>query len=221
MQLLSVNVGGERPMRNAKASGRTGIYKLPVDRAVRITYEGVTGDDVSDKENHGGADQAVYVYGEPDYDWWSRELGREMPPGTFGENLTVSGLESARARIGDRLHVGLAILEVTAPRIPCVTLARRLDDPAFVKRFREAERPGLYCRVVREGTLHSGDTVGYEPYGGETVGAVEVFRNFFEPDHSEAAIRRHLAAPIAIRSRAEKEEQLEKVLVRGEGEVRP
>lgn len=218
MKLSSVNVGVERLMQNAKASGRTGIYKMPVAGPVPVTYAGLDGDAVSDTENHGGVDQALYLYGVPDYDWWSGELGRTLPPGTFGENLTVAGLESARALIGDRLHAGSSVLEVTAPRVPCVTLATRMDDSSFVRRFREAERPGLYCRVIREGAVQAGDPVVYEPHEGPTVGALEVFRDFFEPDPSETTIRRHLAAPIAVRARAEKEEQLKRLRARRTGE---
>jgi MOSC domain-containing protein YiiM len=33
-------------------------------------------------------------------------LGQELAPGTFGENLTISGLESAPVSIGDLLHIG-------------------------------------------------------------------------------------------------------------------
>ena len=68
---------------------------------------------------------------------------QELAPGTFGENLTISELESAPLAIGDRLHISGVILEVTAPRIPCWKLAQRMGDPGFVKRFRAAERPGL------------------------------------------------------------------------------
>lgn len=220
MHLLSVNVGEERPIQNAKSSGRSGIFKMPVEGAVRVHYGGLDGDTISDAENHGGVDQAVYLYGAPDYEWWSGELGRDLAPGTFGENLTVGGLQSARASIGDRLCVGSAVLEVTAPRIPCVTLAARMEDPSFLKRFREAERPGLYCRVIREGEVQASDAVLYEPYEEETLGVIEMFRDFFEPDPSEENIRRHLAAPIAARARAEKERQLEKLLARKAGEAR-
>lgn len=220
MHILSVNVGEERPIQNAKSSGKSGIFKVPVEGPVRVTYGGLDADRISDTENHGGVDQAVYVYGAPDYRRWSGELGRELSPGTFGENLTVGGLESARACIGDRLRVGSVVLEVTAPRIPCVTLAARMGEPSFAKRFREAERPGLYCRVLREGEVRAEDAVLYEPHQGEPVGVIEVFRDFFEPDPSEETIRRHLAAPIAVRARAEKEKQLEKVLAKGEEEAR-
>jgi MOSC domain-containing protein YiiM len=214
MQLISVNIGRARAIQYAKASGVTGIYKLPVGEPVKIGALGIADDAICDTENHGGVDQAIYVYGTADYVWWSAELGRELEPGTFGENLTISAMESAEYAIGDRLHIGEVTLEVTAPRIPCVTLATRMGDPAFVKRFRHAERPGLYCRVIREGLVHAGESVVCERYSGETVTALEMFRDAFEPDTSVATLRRYLAAPIAIRDRVMKQEQLQKLLVR-------
>jgi MOSC domain-containing protein YiiM len=212
MQLISVNIGRARPIRNAKPSGKTGIYKLPVSGPVQITYTGLGGDAICDTEHHGGVDQAVYVYGTPDYAWWSKLLGRELSPGTFGENLTITGMESGVVRIGDRWHIGSVILEVTAPRVPCVTLAARMGDPSFVRRFREAERPGLYCRVIQEGSVQVGDPVTWECYSGETIGAIELFRDFYAPHLDEATLRRHLAAPIGVRDRIEKEAQLGELL---------
>lgn len=211
MQLLSVNIGQAQAIQNAKAVGKTGIYKRPVDGRVQITADGLLDDVICDIENHGGGDQAVYVYGAPEYAWWSGVLAETLAPGTFGENLTITELTSAELTIGDRLRIGEVILEVTSPRGPCVTLARRMGDPAFVKRFREAERPGVYCRVIHEGFVQAGDQVTLEPYPESPVTILELFRDSFSPDRSEATIRRHLAAPIAIRDRIEKERQLRKL----------
>jgi len=210
LRLLSVTVGRETPIEGARKSGKTGIFKRPVEDPVEITPGGLAADTISDTKNHGGIDQAVYVFGAPDYEWWSEELGRDLPPGTFGENLTVSDLESAALCVGDRLRIGPVVLEVTAPRIPCLTLAVRMGDPAFLKRFRRAERPGAYCRVVRAGEVRANDPVEYTPYAGERVPVLEVFRAFFEPDPGEETLRRQLEAPIAVRARRAYEEQLAK-----------
>jgi len=208
MQLLSINIGSVRTIGNANVSGQTGIYKLPVAVPVQVTAAGLADDAIVDTRNHGGPDQAVYIYGSADYAWWSVELGRELAPGTFGENLTISDLESAPLAIGDRLHVGGVILEVTAPRIPCWKLTQRMGDPGFVKRFRAAERPGAYCRAVHAGELRTGEPVTLEPYAGEPVTVAEVFRDYYEPARDPAAIRRFLAAPLAERARTDKERQL-------------
>src|SRR5919197_196896 len=96
MHIISINVGKAQPIQNAKASGQTGIFKRPAHGPVQINASGLSGDTICDLENHGGPDQAVYVYGTPDYEWWSRTLGCELLPGTFGENLTLAELESAQ-----------------------------------------------------------------------------------------------------------------------------
>jgi MOSC domain-containing protein YiiM len=210
MQLLSVNIGQERSIQNGKRTEATGIYKLPVTTPVQVTALGLAGDAVVDVENHGGVDQAVYLYGAPDYTWWSAQLGFELAPGTFGENLTIAGLESASLAIGDTLHIGAVTLQVTAARIPCATLAARMGDPSFVKRFRAAERPGAYCRVLAPGSVQAGAAVTLERYPGETVSLVEMFRDFYDPHPSAATIRRYLAAPIAARARADVEEKARK-----------
>jgi MOSC domain-containing protein YiiM len=217
MRILSVNRGRPEGIAQAKASGVTGIYKRSVATPVRVTAGGLAGDTICDLENHGGPDQAVYVYGEPDYAWWSAALGQQLAPGTFGENLTLTELHSAQLCIGDRLHCGELTLEVTAPRIPCVTLARRMGDSAFLKRFRSAERPGLYCRVIREGSVQTGDSVAHEPAPGPAVAAIELFRDFFSSERDEALIRRHLAAPIAARARRDKERHLAELLAQRGG----
>ena len=211
MRLLSVNIGKETPIEGAGKSGKTGIFKRPADGPVKVSTLGLAGDAIIDTPNHGGPDQAVYLYGAPDYAWWSEELGRELPPGTFGENLTVSDFESAGFCIGDRFLVGSAELEVTAPRIPCSTLNARMGDRLFVKRFMRAERPGLYCRVLREGEVRAGDAVKLERYEGEEVPAVEMFRDFFNADKTEGALRRYLCVPVAARARVDYERKLAKI----------
>jgi MOSC domain-containing protein YiiM len=211
MKLLSINIGQKRTQQNGLTLETTGIYKTPVAGPVQINTLGISGDFIASKKHHGGPDQAIYVYGQTDYDWWSAEIGRELAPGTFGDNLTISELESAAFNIGDRLHIGSVILEVTAPRIPCKTFARRMQDPYFVKKFRHAERPGLYCRVIQEGSVQNGDEVRIETYQNETISVLQMYRDFYKRRKSEETLRRHLNAPIAMRARVALEEQLKKI----------
>ncbi len=208
MKLMTINIGKEQTLARPGKTEQTGIFKHPVSGPVQVTSEGIPGDFIGDTKNHGGPDQAIYIYGWADYEWWQNELGQEMQPGLFGENLTIEELECAHFDIGDRLRIGEVILEVTAPRIPCGTLAGRMNLPPFAKQFRLAERPGLYCRVLREGSLQAGGPVSVEKYAGETVSLLEAMRDYYEPDLREASIRRFLAAPIALRLRKKKEEQL-------------
>ncbi len=212
MQLISVNLGVERPFNNQ--TGKTGIYKFPSAQPVAVGPLGLQGDAVCDQKNHGGPDQAVYVYGSGDYEWWAQELGRNLEPGAFGENLTISGLESAGFNIGDILQMGAVRLQVSAPRIPCSTFAARMDDPLFVKRFRRAGRPGLYCRVLTPGILQAGEAVTVERYTSPTLSIAAMFEEYYDRTLEAAAIRRQLAAPIAARARAQMEAALAKRLER-------
>jgi MOSC domain-containing protein YiiM len=122
--------------------------------------------------------------------------------------LTISALESAVFNIGDYLQVGEVTLQVTAPRIPCGTFAARMNDPQWVKAFRHAERPGLYCRVIQEGLVKTGDPVSIERYTAETISIPEMFRDYYVKGKSEETLRRHLKAPIAIRARRDLEKEL-------------
>lgn len=214
MKLANVNIGQERTQQNGNKLETTGIYKLPTPEPVHISSLGIKEDFIASKKHHGGPDQAIYVYGTTDYDWWSTELSRDLYPGTFGENLDITELESSQFNIGDRLLIGSVILEITAPRIPCGTLAARMEDPQFVKRFRHAERPGFYCRVLQEGTVEMGNDIKIERYEKETVSVIQIFRDYYDKDKSEETIRKQLNAPIAIRLRTALEEELQKRTVK-------
>jgi MOSC domain-containing protein YiiM len=215
MKLSSLNLGTGQIITVGERNIRTGIHKQPTSEPVQIGRLGLAGDEVSDEINHGGPDQAVYVYGLPDYDYWNEQLGTALEPATFGENLTISGLESANLRIGDRLRVGPmgtgVLLEVAASRIPCHVLAARMNDLGFVKKFRIAQRPGAYCRVIEMGEVTVGDAVTLEPHLGETVSLLEDFNLYYNANPARADLERALNAPIAIRTRAELSQKLAKL----------
>ncbi len=209
-----MNVGKPRP--DGARKSKTGIYKEPASEAF-VGALGLEGDAVCNKKHHGGPDQAVYLYAAEDYAWWSEELKRELGPGTFGENLTTEGLDACGLAVGDRLTVGEVELEVTAPRIPCATLERRMADKGFVKRYMAARRPGAYLRVLHPGRLAADDPLTLHPYEGERVGILELFDTFFDPKPTEALLRRFLASPLAERARAQKEAQLAALLQKRDG----
>jgi MOSC domain-containing protein YiiM len=158
--LVSVNVG--RPAQISVRRGRplmSAIGKQPVGGRVRVEGVNVAGDQQADLRVHGGPDKAVYAYASEDIAWWAAELGRELPPGAFGENLTTEGVDVSGAVIGEHWHIGSVELEVCQPRLPCAKLGLRFGDPLMVRRFGEASRPGAYLRIVTEGELGAGDEI--------------------------------------------------------------
>ena len=172
--LVSVNVGRPRSVPFGDATVSTSIWKDPVAGRVRVRGVNLDGDDQADRSVHGGPDKAVYAYSVDDYRIWSAELGRDVGPGSFGENFTIAGLDVSGALIGEQWQIGTAVFEVSQPRIPCFKLGIRLADPTFPRRFAAAERPGAYLRIVREGTVGAGDdlSVIHRPRHGLTAALV-------------------------------------------------
>ena len=207
MRLVSVNRGQPAAIAFGQREFLTGISKQAAAGAVHISESGLDGDAIVDTEHHGGRDQAVYAYAASDYAWWSRSLGREIAYGTFGDNLTIDGLPGDLAT-GDRLMIGDVILEATAPRIPCSTLAAKMQDSNFGLAFRRAERPGFYFRVLNEGDVAAGDTVVLVENPDNCISMLEQFRLSYALHPSAAELERALAAPLAERMRAKFEKRL-------------
>ncbi|PYE53139.1 MOSC domain-containing protein [Deinococcus yavapaiensis] len=207
MHLTCVNVAQPREHEISGKPAVTGIFKVPQVGSVFVGTLGLAGDFVGDTKHHGGPDQAVYVYSTADYDVWSERLGEALAPGTFGENLTFTTFGEGEVRIGDRYKIGDVVLEVTCPRIPCDTLAARMNDLAFVKKFREVGRPGFYARVLSEGRVEAGMPIE-KAHSTDFPTIGEAFELWFQkaPDLSE--VRRMLSAPIAERGRKDWEEYL-------------
>jgi MOSC domain-containing protein YiiM len=157
--VLSVNVGVPRTVEHNGRRVSTAIWKQPVAGRVAVRGVNLDGDDQADRSVHGGVDKAVYSYAREDYEWWEGELDRVLGAGTFGENLTLSGVDISAAVIGERWQVGPTVLEVSEPRFPCFKLGIKMDDPRFLKRFAAARRPGAYLRIVEEGEVGAGDAV--------------------------------------------------------------
>jgi MOSC domain-containing protein YiiM len=157
--VLSVNVGRPGPVDTGRRTVLTAIWKAPVDGHVAVRGVNLDGDDQADRSVHGGPDKAVYAYAIEETRKWEAELGRDLGPGAFGENLTTEGIEVSGALVGERWRVGTALLEVVQPRLPCFKLGLRMGDPSFVKRFGQASRPGAYLRIVEEGELGAGDAI--------------------------------------------------------------
>src|SRR5918994_2065617 len=89
-----------------------------------------------------------------------------MPPktrngaaGSFGENLTLRGIDVSGALVGERWLVRGTLLEVSQPRIPCFKLGIRMGSQRFPRQFAGAGRPGAYLRILEEGDVAAGDPV--------------------------------------------------------------
>src|SRR5258708_7934836 len=88
-QIISTNIG---TLQRIEVGGKwieTGMVKRPVQGGIEIIKDGVAGDAIGDKTRHGGEGQEVYLFSAEDLQWWTNATGQMIPPGHFGENLTI------------------------------------------------------------------------------------------------------------------------------------
>lgn len=137
-QIVSVNVADEK-----------GVPKRPVPSVTLLEGRGVEGD------AHAGP--------------WHRQvsllalesIAKMKPscpgvgPGSFGENLTTSGIRLYDLPVGTRMHAGAALLEVTQIGKVCH------DRCAIFYQAGDCVMPreGIFARVVEGGGLSAGDGV--------------------------------------------------------------
>lgn len=187
MTLVSINVGLPREVPYGEGTVATGIFKQPVEGKIRVGRLHLDGDGQADLKHHGGVSKAVYAYSLDHYAWWSQQLGRDdLVPGQFGENFTIAGLDESVLCVGDQLAVGDALFTISQPRVPCFKLGLRFDDRHLPRMFAEALRPGIYLRVLREGSVAAGDAVERVAPGHGGLSIRRLFEAFFRPNDNEA-----------------------------------
>jgi len=158
--LISLQVGLPRIVPGHDGNVTTGIFKHPVEGRVEMRTLNLDGDRQADLTVHGGQDKAVYGYPSEHYPYWKKQLpGVGLPWGSFGENLTTSGLDEKTVHIGDRFAMGGAEVVITQPRLPCFKLNLKFGREDMVKRFLASHRSGFYFRVLREGEVGAGDEI--------------------------------------------------------------
>jgi MOSC domain-containing protein YiiM len=193
--ILSFNAGTVEDRKYPDQIERTAIGKAPVAGRVRLTRLGLVGDQQEDLSHHGGPDRALCSYVADHAEAWVRALGRRPEPGLFGENLTVQGIDESQVHCGDRFRLGTAVIEITTPRIPCMTLTRRLGYPDAIPFIRSLGWCGWYARVIEEGEAKAGDALELIHADPHAVSIREIYGLNSEKSAPRAALERALAVP--------------------------
>ena len=141
--VVSVNISTEK-----------GTAKHPVSEIV-IDERGVV-----DDAHRGPSHRQVSLLAQESIDRFAGDVGRQCRPGDFAENMTTSGLDLREVAILDRLTTGPVELEVTQIGKEC--------HPNGCAIFREVgkcvmPKEGIFCRVIRGGTVRAGDPVAHGP----------------------------------------------------------
>jgi molybdenum cofactor synthesis domain-containing protein len=143
IQVVSVNISDEK-----------GTVKHPVDE-VLIDEKGIIGD-----AHAGTTNRLVSLLAQESVKRFAVEIGREVAFGEFAENLTTSGMSMENVRHLDRFRIGDVELEVTQIGKKC-----HGDNCAIFREVGRCVMPkeGIFCRVIRGGTVKSGDAIEYLP----------------------------------------------------------
>ena len=154
-KIISLNIAS--PARVSLDGGpkkiRSGIFKEPVSQPVFLDYPGFEKDGVGDTRIHGGEDKAVCVYCADHFPYWADKFQRKILPGSFGENLSVSGMSEETINIGDIFEMGSAQVEVSQPRQPCHKLNKVFNDQSMACSVQKTGFSGYYLRVLRSGLV--------------------------------------------------------------------
>jgi MOSC domain-containing protein YiiM len=176
VRLVSVNVSRPKYLGDHRGHAVTsGIAKQPVGvESLWLDRLNLEGDGQADLRVHGGPDKAVYAYASEHLPGWSAELGDELGPAAFGENLTTAGWTEDDVCIGDRWSWGDAVLEVCQPRSPCYKLAMYRGHGDMARRFQSSGRSGWYLRVLQPGRVPVAGPIAVERHPvGATVRLVD------------------------------------------------
>ncbi|MBC7954500.1 MAG: MOSC domain-containing protein [Cytophagales bacterium] len=188
--LLSVNVSLAREVQISGRKVMTAIGKLPVSQPVAAKPLGLVGDEQADLSVHGGLSKAVYAYPSEHYPFWQTVRAQArvalwdeaLPPGSMGENLTITGLLENQAWIGDVLRFPNCELAVSEPRFPCFKFNAAMGFNQATKLMAANGWCGFYLAVRVAGTLQAGERFELIP-GPREVGIQELFRSRLTAAH--------------------------------------
>lgn len=201
MKVVATNKGESVEINYHGKIEKTGMYKFPVDEGIYLGNEDVQEDSVIDRRYHGGIDKACYCYSEKHYDFWkSRFPDLEWEFGMFGENLSISDLDEGEINIGDIFEIGECLVQVSQPRQPCYKLNYRFNCDSMVKEFIEADFPGIYIRVLKQGIIKKGDQLVLKQRNDESLTVRQIYRLIYRKDINPELLNKAINDPALAES---------------------
>jgi MOSC domain-containing protein YiiM len=164
MWLQGVQLGQARKALMGGRAVLTAIRKTAAVGAVAVRPLGLEGDEQADLSVHGGLGKAIYAYPSEHYAFWRAQraqagvadIDEQLPFGSMGENLTLSGLLEADVWVGDVLEFPDCVLRVDQPREPCFKFNAAMGFNQAVKAMAQSGFCGFYLSVDQPGSLQAG-----------------------------------------------------------------
>lgn len=160
-KVLGVQIGAVERIKIDGKDIATAIRKYPVTGKIAVNRLGLQGDEQADLTAHGGLAKAVYAYPAEHYAFWREQrsvigLSIDLPYGSLGENLTLSGVMEEDLFVGDELFFPDCVLRVTQPREPCYKLNYIMEDRRAAKKMVRTGFCGFYLAVETPGDIALG-----------------------------------------------------------------
>lgn len=153
MKLLTIQTGIIKDISWEGSIVKSAIFKEVVDQPLFLGELGLAGDRQAEEKYHGGVDKAVYAYSIEYYPIWESYLGRDLKPGSFGENLLTTGILDKDISPGDIYQIGEVVVQAVSPRIPCFKIGMRHNQKELTARFIQECKYGVYFKVLKTGTI--------------------------------------------------------------------
>ncbi|MDG5492071.1 MOSC domain-containing protein [Psychroserpens sp. SPM9] len=190
MKIISTNIAQPQSFIWQGKEVTTGIYKKPVNTSIHLKKEAVKGDEVSDRKVHGGEFKACYLFSSDQYPYWKNLYpDLDWTFGMLGENLTVEGLNEKTLYIGDIYKVGNALVQITQPREPCFKFGVKFGTQNVLKQFIQQGYPGTYVRVLKEGTVTTGDIFQLAEKATDSITIWDFFQLLYAENKNKAHIK--------------------------------
>src|SRR5260221_765376 len=163
-RVVGVFAGGPKTLRDAAGEWRSSIARDPLSGPAQVETRGLVGDQAT-QPYHGDLEKAVCLHSLSHYEFWNAHLGLSLAPGGVGENLTIAGpdeqtvCDESNVCVGDILQIGSVQIQISAPRTPCETQARRVGRADWVDLTLRSLRTGMYARVLTPGSLQAGESL--------------------------------------------------------------
>ncbi|WP_394549176.1 MOSC domain-containing protein [Priestia aryabhattai] len=151
-RIINLAIGTPKEYNWNRKATLSGMGKSSI-KAVELKKAGFVGDDVGNKEKHGGIDRAVCLYPFEHYSYWEKIFQKKMVLPAFGENITATGMTEEQVCIGDIYQIGDTIVQVTQGRVPCDTISKYNGEKQFLKKVVETSLTGYFFRVLEEGAI--------------------------------------------------------------------
>ncbi len=178
ISIISINILGKPEVISSEyQSVKTAFRKIPIEtEGIQLGMTSFVGDMVQDKKHHGGNDKAICCYNSDHFRKWKDELGFELAPAAFGENLTLEGDSALENNlfIGDRYQLGEAIVEVSEPRGPCYVIGIRYNYKQFPVHLQQTGLTGYYMRTIRTGLVKKTDKLVHISSHPEKISVMDV-----------------------------------------------